>query len=516
MRRRPAGPADDALGRLSGLVAYTRRVSEASSLEPILETTVEEALNLLGASSASVWFWDATHTRLTHRAGKSAASSLRVEQYPVLKRTLAGHAPVFATEDPLGKGFGGGLLLLPLLSQSQHFGLLILGFRKTVPGEEVRQLATGLAGHAGLAIANATHLGQLRSRTESSPASNSVIRGSADGILSIDGEQRITLFNPAMEYLVGYAESEVLGRTCAELFDAQTEDGGALDFSGLGQATASDEVAPVHNAAIKTRSGGRRWVGITASPEREAENHTIVVIRDISDQFELQQRQREFVAIASHELRTPITALVGYLSLLAGTTVGGSPESVRYVERAGEAARRLSELIEDLLNVARIEEGRLTFNAKPLDPAPVVEEVLRNLEPAIVRKELKVSFKNRLTGAVVKADRSKLAQILQNLIENAVKYTAPGGRITVSSRESTDGICLAIKDSGIGIRPENLSRIYEKFFREYTDLSVGAGGSGLGLFITKELVERQGGTLQITAEPHRGTRAAVRFPKAAS
>lgn len=519
---RPAPSAQPSpLDEIGGLVSYARRAAAASTIDEILAITVDETCRLLQARAAGIWFVDATRTLLTPSTGlkntpsDAAGTPLRIVDYPELGRALSQQAPLVIERGALPKAFSyGTLLLVPLLSRGRHFGLLLADFRATKPTAATVRLAGGLGAQAGLAIAGATHLGQLRDALEQERRSaNSVIRGSADGILSIDDDERITLFNPAMETLVGYGESEVLGRTCSEVFDAQTEDGKALDFSNLGHVTPSGEIAPVRNAAIKTRSGEKRWVGITASPEREADNHIIVVMRDISEQFELQQRQREFVAIASHELRTPITALVGYLSLLEGTAAAESSESARYVKRAGDAANRLSELIEDLLNVARIEEGRLTLNTRPLDPRPVVAEVLRNLEPSIERKELSVTVNDRLTPHdTIRADRSKLSQILQNLIENAVKYTTPGGRITISTRPAEGQVCLAIKDSGIGIRPENLSRIYEKFFREYTELSVGAGGTGLGLFITKELVERQGGALRITAEPNRGTLAEVRFP----
>ncbi len=234
--------------------------------------------------------------------------------------------------------------------------------------------------------------------------------------------------------------------------------------------------------------------------------------RDITEQYELQQRQREFVSIASHELRTPITALMGYLAMMKN----GVPEDrfPQFTDRAFEAAIRLSKLIEDLLNVARLEEGRTTLHYEQIKPAKLVREVIREMRPAFAARKTRLSYKDSLENSDrMRVDVLKLRQIISNVLDNANKYTPSGGKVTVETLREGRNIAIRVVDNGIGIHQENLKRIYDKFFREYTSLSVKAGGTGLGLFITKELIERMGGRLMIDSQQDVGTTVTMLFPR---
>lgn len=343
---------------------------------------------------------------------------------------------------------------------------------------------------------------------------SSIVHNTADGILSMDGRQRIKFFNHAMEDITGYKASEVIGITAREVFDPRDESDASFDFRTL-QERHDLNVAQTVN--IRTQPGDRKWVGITATPQVSVEGTklTILVIRDITEEHALRQRQQEFVSIASHELRTPITALIGYLSLIESEQAADPEQRKHFVSRAYSAATRLSELVEDLLSVARIEEGRVALNLNPVHPGEVAAEVVSGLTQAAEAKGQRLTFKNALKKAdVIEADRSKLHQVVANLVDNAIKYTPEKGRVTVTAQASKRSVTVTVADNGIGIHPENLARIFDKFFREYTELSVAAGGTGLGLFITKELVERQGGSLHVQSNQGKGTTARVRFPRA--
>lgn len=344
----------------------------------------------------------------------------------------------------------------------------------------------------------------------------SIVHGSADGIISIDEYDRIEFLNPAMKGLTGIRETEAIGKTCTEAFDLRDEESKPFNFDWLSEAAPADRRTTVRNATLRTKGGGRRWVGISAALEVEEGQytHTIVVVRDITEQYELLKRQQEFVSIASHELRTPITALVGYLSLLENGLRDNSDQVEHFLGRAYKAASRLSELVEDLLHVARIEEGRVAITLKPVHLAEIVNEVVAGLRPNVSRKTQRLTISNRLgKDDTVQADRSKLIQIFGNLVDNAIKYTPEKGVIKVSLSSNKKELVVKVTDSGIGIHPDNIQRIFEKFFREYTELSVTAGGTGLGLFITKELVHRLGGVLEIDSKQGTGTTATVRFPR---
>jgi PAS domain S-box-containing protein len=234
--------------------------------------------------------------------------------------------------------------------------------------------------------------------------------------------------------------------------------------------------------------------------------------RDITEQYELQQRQREFVSIASHELRTPITALMGYLAMMKN---GAPAERLpQFTDRAFDAALRLSKLIEDLLNVARLEEGRTTLSYELIKPSKLVTEVVRDLRPSFAARKTKLTYKDALKESDrIRVDSLKLRQVLSNILDNANKYTPNGGKVTVETFRSGRHVAFRVTDTGIGIHKDNLRRIYDKFFREYTSLSVKAGGTGLGLFITKELIERMSGQLAIESEQDVGTTVTILFPR---
>ncbi len=236
--------------------------------------------------------------------------------------------------------------------------------------------------------------------------------------------------------------------------------------------------------------------------------------RSTSDQLRdsVEGRQREFISIASHELRTPLTALTGYLALAMSTA---DPEQSReFVDRAYKASQRLTTLVEDLLQVARIEEDRTPFHPTAVHPDEAIQEILDDLRTAVDRKQIRMTLKGELTKRdVIRVDRTKFCQVLRNVLDNAIKYTPAGGRVAVATRVRDRMVQVRIRDWGIGIDAENLEKIFDKFFREYTELSAAAGGTGLGLFITKQLVERQGGTLQVRSRRGEGTTVTVSFPR---
>ena len=404
-------------------------------------------------------------------------------------------------------------ILSPIRYEDEYLGLVHLPAKTTGTftrhDADVVDTATSRIGYV---IKNLEFVHRLSRETR---LFSSIVQNTADGIISLDSDESIRFFNQAMEIVTGFKASEVLGRSATEIFEPQADDGESFTFGELMESGTQE--ASARTLSIVTQSGERKWVGITATPRVSVEGTqlTIMVIRDVTEEHRLMQRQREFVSIASHELRTPITALMGYLSLIQSTPDDDHIQRGHFVERAYAAANRLSELVEDLLAAARIEEGRLSLTVKPVNPAEVAKDVVQNLAPAATGKKQKLTVTNRLPHAAqVTADRSKLHQVIANLVDNAIKYTPEGGSITVSLSTGKKSLSVTVRDSGIGIHPDNLDRIFDKFFREYTDLSVAAGGTGLGLFITRELAERQGGQLTITSRQGRGTVARVKFPLA--
>lgn len=339
----------------------------------------------------------------------------------------------------------------------------------------------------------------------------SIVESSDDAMLSITLNGDIVTWNSGAERMYGYKAAEMIGKPVKRIFPDSRRD----EAEHLLQRIKRGQSIQQFDSQRKTKDGSLIGVSLTVSPIRDASGKIIgasSIARDITQQQELLARQREFVSITSHELRTPLTALTGYLSLAQAERTDRAKQN-HFIDRAFQAAKRLTDLTEDLLQVARLEEDRVSFQLRPLMPSKLVKEIVEDLKPTIEAKRMDVHFSALTPRARIRADRGKLTQVVRNLLDNSIKYTKAEGRIDVTVKSNLRSVAVSIRDNGIGIDARNLQRIFDKFFREYHEESVAAGGTGLGLFITKELVERQGGTLTVTGRRNRGTTAIVRFPR---
>lgn len=337
-----------------------------------------------------------------------------------------------------------------------------------------------------------------------------VVQSSQDAILSVSLDGLIVTWNAGAEQMYGYKASQMVGRSIEIIFPTERKG----EFRRMLKAIESGQSVYRYTTQRLAKSGDLIDVSVTVSPIRDRHGAVVgasSIAKDISQEQNLARRQQEFVSITSHELRTPLTALTGFLSLAEAE--GDPDRKDKFIERAFLAARRLTTLTEDLLQVARLEEDRVTFQSRVMRPARVVAELVEEVRPMIEGRGLELTYTEVEPKAQIKADKARLLQVVRNLLDNATKYTPSGGKIEVTVKGNGKSVAVSIRDNGVGIDPKNLDRIFEKFFREYHGQSVAAGGAGLGLFITKELVERQGGDLTITGRRNRGTTAIIRFPR---
>ena len=229
--------------------------------------------------------------------------------------------------------------------------------------------------------------------------------------------------------------------------------------------------------------------------------------------MELDQLKSDFVSDVAHELRTPLTAIKGYVDYLLDGAAGEVPVEQRgFLQRVHGNAERLTRLINDLLDLARIETGRVDFRPTRLSLPEIVEEVIDLLRGLAAERGIDLDGAVSEADLVVAADRDKLHQILLNLAHNAVKFTPAGGRVRVRAlRESDKTVVIAVEDTGEGIAPEDIGRVFDRFQR-MGDPDATVKGSGLGLTITKKLIELHGGTIRVTSEVGRGSAFMVTLP----
>jgi len=226
---------------------------------------------------------------------------------------------------------------------------------------------------------------------------------------------------------------------------------------------------------------------------------------------ELDQLKDEFISIASHELRTPLTAIKGYTSIILEGTFGPITDKnmKQSLERVMSSSKKLEDLVEDLLNVSRLEQGRLTVEMTDLQLEPAIEEVVAQLSVTADEKNLKLTFeKPDQPLPLISADKDRLGQVLVNLIGNSIKYTEKGS-VTVSTEVKDDEMRIKVNDTGIGISPEAQKRLFQKFYRVQTEKTEKIHGTGLGLWITKQIVELMNGHIYVDSIEGQGTQFMV-------
>ena len=220
---------------------------------------------------------------------------------------------------------------------------------------------------------------------------------------------------------------------------------------------------------------------------------------------ENQKLKDEFVFIAAHELRTPVTAIKGYLSMILDNNFGKVPEKIKEPLKITEAAnQRLVQLVQDLLEVARSDAGRMQIKLSPLTIGEQVNTVIKELESLAKQKNITINYKSELSVKVL-ADDYKIKEVLINLIGNAIKYTLNGGGIEISHEIKNNLLTTHIKDHGIGMSEDNLKKLFSKFFRVESEQTAKIEGTGLGLFICKQIIERMEGTIEVESEAGKGS-----------
>jgi signal transduction histidine kinase len=220
--------------------------------------------------------------------------------------------------------------------------------------------------------------------------------------------------------------------------------------------------------------------------------------------------RRQMTADIAHELRTPVSVILGYADGLKENVIPPSQETFDLIQ---EQAEQLEHLIEDLRTLTQAEAGEMTLELVPTDPIPLVERSIAAYEPQAARQDITLSFEMAGDVPPIMIDPDRFRQVLSNLLSNALQNTPEGGQITTSIALNAEAVSFSVSDTGPGIPPEDLDRIFERFFRRDPSRSRDTGGSGLGLSIAKSLVERQGGQISVQSELWRGTTFTLQFPR---
>jgi PAS domain S-box-containing protein len=402
------------------------------------------------------------------------------------------------------------LLCVPTISRKGPVGGMCVYYPK--PHEftdfEMR-LVTVAANQAATSITNAQIFNDLVvERNKTLATLNSL----ADGLIVYDLEGRITAFNPKAEELLWISQNDVLNKTPSQIKPKTSPEIKNLqDISYLA-------INEFESREMQIFEPQQVSLAVTLLPLRDAQDRKIGTMRtlhDITKEREAEQLKSQFVSVASHQLRTPLSGMKWALSLLqepdSDPLTKGQQDLIRKTEQTNN---RLISLVNDLLDTSRIEEGRFGYSFRKLSLEDLVKDVLAELAPAVTSKPgLSVSFlKPKKQLSLIQADRKKLRMAVYNVIDNAIKYT-PKGRISIALFPSRSTLTLEVKDEGIGIPRDQQKYLFTKFFRARNAILLETEGSGLGLWIANEIVKRHNGRiLLVESQEDKGTNFYLRFP----
>jgi two-component system phosphate regulon sensor histidine kinase PhoR len=342
-----------------------------------------------------------------------------------------------------------------------------------------------------------------------------LLASSGEGIFVVDGDGCVARVNDALRGLTGLSDEQAVGRPIEAILSYR-------DRSEVPLAALLSQVGPgaplMTEGLLTGRDGREHDVLLSFAAIALAGDHTggIGIVRDVTAMREAQRERDDFINVMTHDLRQPLAGILGYAQLLERglKSDGGSERLTRYATGVREGGDRMLRMINNLLELARIESGRVQIEAAPLALEAVVEEAIRSFEPEAMQKSLTIALDCPAALPTVETSEPLVREIVANLIGNAVKYTPDGGAVTVALRAGDAGITIAITDTGIGIPAEALPRLFTRFFRTGQAEVRQIRGSGLGLALTKMMVERIGGTISVESQLGRGTTFTVCLPTA--
>jgi two-component system phosphate regulon sensor histidine kinase PhoR len=458
----------------------------------------------------------ATDVRMSHTVGRKLFYLAVPHPFGGVVRLAVDLRDVDAAVSELRRGLAlaGGIALLGALALSFVVsGILIrplTRLRQTVEAIAGGNLDARLRRHArdelgDIAVALDRMREQLRGQLDElrhdKEQLQAVLHGMVEGVLVIGPDGRIALANPRLRSLFGLRH-EVEGRLPIEVIrNAEVQD-------LLRQALASRE--PVRRE-IEFGGPEPRAFSVHAVALAGGARGAVAVFHDMSEVRRLDAVRRDFVANASHELKTPLTAIRGFAETLLSAELPPS-EARSYLEVIVGHSDRLAELLDDLLELSRIESRAVKLELEELEIGPIAADVLRNLEPRFRERSLESRLVERDPGTAL-ADYRAVEQILENLLDNAAKYTEPGGSVEVTMEAAGGFVRVAVADTGIGIPDADRTRIFERFYRVDKARSRALGGTGLGLSIAKHLVQSMGGEISVESTLGAGSTFTFTLPR---
>lgn len=356
--------------------------------------------------------------------------------------------------------------------------------------------------YASLLIGTTLDITDVKYAEEKSAKLAAIIDSSNDAVISKTLSGIITSWNDSAERTFGYSADEIIGQPILTLIpqDLREEEAQILSRLSKGERVDHFETRRI------TKTGKLIDVSLTISPVKDSDGHIIglsKIARDITERKQEEQRKNDFVAMVSHELKTPLTALTGYLQLLLmRAKKAGDEFGVKSLIRAEAQTKKMVSMIHDFLSLARMEEGKLQIERREVELHPLIVEIAEDAKFLTSQHTIKLID---CEDVAIFADRDKIAQVLMNLVSNAIKYSPEGGLITLGCEKQTGKVKIYVSDQGIGISPQDQKRLFERFYRVNNNGIKTVPGFGIGLYLVSEILRYHDSEIVVESEENVGS-----------
>jgi PAS domain S-box-containing protein len=504
------------------LLEINRAITEELNLQRVLDRIVRISAELLGASASLIALRD-------EQDGWGIASSHGIHQdflknLDPLLADIPDHGDPARFEVPevsrrlqrITKSASMGLLTgvgLPMIAQGEVIGVIFVfrAYQGSFSRAD-RNLLGAFAAQAAIAAHNARLFTAVNQERQNLDA---MLDAAADGIFILDPAQKITRFNRACARLTGYTPEEAIGREHGEIVRWLIhEPGMTLEEAEASGWPLSAQGSLYVEGDLITRSGGAISVGVTYAPALSETGRLLSIIatvRDITKFREAEELKSTFISIISHELRTPVALIKGYVGTLRREDANWNREvvddSLQVIE---EETDRLAALIDDLLDASRLQAGGLALNLSEIALDNLAGRMAERFHTQSDQHHFDLDFPDPFP--LIRGDENRLVQVLGNLLSNAVKYSPEGGKIVISGRFADEEIVICVKDDGPGIALEDVPRIFKLFYRS-NEAARKTKGAGLGLFLAKAVVEAHGGRIWVDDHSSQGARICFSLPR---
>ena len=510
------------------MVGISHLKQDPGNLKPTLELILKNAVKALKGSAGLVAIWSEAEQRFVNGAAYGLDASSLEKLNPLLEEAipdLIASKENFTLLSKLASDAGlpitpEGVKLDPIVALPLHLAGKTVGLIYILrPLDSVyftvksRVSLSAFADQAAIAIQNArlAHImAAEKQRLES------IFENSAEGIVSIDGQRHITGFNRSMESLTGMSREDVLAKECFRVLNVRDNDGHSICNSQCPMLVHSQQNNATYEiqGMIQSKHQKDLYVAMNYSvvytPEGKPMN-VVVNVRDLSKVRELENLRETFLSMLGHELQTPLSIIKGYADTLLQNEANCSKEMIRKsVQIIEEESDQLISIVDKLLLASRIAAGVPTLIKEQVNLPHIIDKVVRRLGVTSNLHKFEIRYDRDLHS--IFADPMLIEKVLTNLIDNAIKYSPDGGKITISGENTDMGVRVTVADEGIGIPERDLGLVFTRFHRTDRSLARGVKGIGLGLYICKSIVEAHRGTIEAASKVGKGSQFTVFMP----